>query len=126
MMQELLLDVWTRLRTTVVFVTHDIDEALFLGDRVLIMSACPGRILESLRVDFARPRRRELMAEPDFVRLKRHCLELLRHRHLPPLPRLMPLGFFAEETYASAYAMRGRMPVEPGCPTAAAWKDGEG
>ena len=63
------------------------------------MSARPGRILESLRVDFARPRRRELMAEPDFVRLKRpHCLGLLRPiGTIPPLPRLMPLGFYAEE-----------------------------
>jgi NitT/TauT family transport system ATP-binding protein len=102
-MQELLLDVWTRLRTTVVFVTHDIDEALFLGDRVLIMSARPGRILENLRVDFARPRRRELMAEPDFVRLKRHCLELLRPiGTIHPLPRLMPLGFDAEEAHTLA------------------------
>jgi NitT/TauT family transport system ATP-binding protein len=102
-MQELLLDVWTRLRTTVVFVTHDIDEALFLGDRVLIMSARPGRILENLRVDFARPRRRELMAEPDFVRLKRHCLELLRPiGTIHPLPRLMPLGFYAEEAHTLA------------------------
>ena len=102
-MQELLLEVWTRLRTTVVFVTHDIDEALFLGDRVLIMSPRPGRILESLRVDFARPRRRELVAEPDFARLKRHCLELLRPiGTIHPLPRLMPLGFSSEETHAVA------------------------
>jgi NitT/TauT family transport system ATP-binding protein len=102
-MQELLLEVWTRLRTTVVFVTHDIDEALFLGDRVLIMSPRPGRILESLRVDFARPRQRELVAEPDFARLKRHCLELLRPiGTIHPLPRLMPLGFSSEETHAVA------------------------
>ena len=87
---------------TVVFVTHDIDEALFLADRVLIMSPRPGRILESLRVAFARPRRRELVAEPDFVRLKRHCLELLRPSGSShPLPRLMPLGF-APETHALA------------------------
>ncbi|MEA1833913.1 ABC transporter ATP-binding protein [Methylobacterium durans] len=93
MMQELLLDVWTRLPTTVVFVTHDIDEALFLGDRVLVMSARPGRILEDIPLGFARPRARDLVADPDFIALKRRCLDLLRSRDgQPSLPRLTPLG----------------------------------
>jgi len=91
-MQELLLDIWTRIRTTVVFVTHDIDEALFLADRLLVMSARPGRIIEDLRLDFARPRTSELVTSPEFSRLKRHCLDLLRHDNDRPLPRLKPLG----------------------------------
>ncbi|MGN8346252.1 ABC transporter ATP-binding protein [Pseudomonas sp. SMV71] len=91
-MQELLLDVWTRIRTTVVFVTHDIDEALFLADRLLVMSPRPGRIIEDLRLDFARPRTTELVTSPEFSRLKRHCLELLRHEEGRQLPRLNPLG----------------------------------
>ncbi|GBU17797.1 MULTISPECIES: ABC transporter ATP-binding protein [Methylobacterium] len=92
-MQELLLDVWTRRRTTVVFVTHDIDEALFLGDRVLVMTPRPGRILDDIAVPFARPRRRDLVAEPEFAALKRRCLDLLRPRTgTHPLPRLTPLG----------------------------------
>ncbi|MFJ5283096.1 ABC transporter ATP-binding protein [Pseudomonas sp. NPDC088429] len=91
-MQELLLDIWTRIRTTVVFVTHDIDEALFLADRLLVMSARPGRIIEDLRLDFARPRTSELVTSPEFSRLKRHCLDLLRHDDDRPLPRLNPLG----------------------------------
>jgi NitT/TauT family transport system ATP-binding protein len=91
-MQELLLDIWTRIRTTVVFVTHDIDEALFLADRLLVMSARPGRIIEDLRLDFARPRTSELVTSPEFSRLKRHCLDLLRHDDNRPLPRLNPLG----------------------------------
>jgi NitT/TauT family transport system ATP-binding protein len=91
-MQELLLDIWTRIRTTVVFVTHDIDEALFLADRVLVMSPRPGRIIEDLRLDFTRPRSTELVTTPEFSRLKRHCLELLRHEDGRPLPRLTPLG----------------------------------
>ncbi|WP_422777519.1 ABC transporter ATP-binding protein [Pseudomonas mediterranea] len=91
-MQELLLDIWTRIRTTVVFVTHDIDEALFLADRLLVMSPRPGRIIEDLRLDFARPRTTALVTHPEFTRLKRHCLELLRHEEGRQLPRLNPLG----------------------------------
>lgn len=91
-MQELLLDIWTRIRTTVVFVTHDIDEALFLADRVLVMSPRPGRFIEDLRLDFPRPRHASLLTSPEFVRLKRHCLELLRHEEGRELPRLTPLG----------------------------------
>ncbi len=91
-MQELLLDIWTRIRTTVVFVTHDIDEALFLADRVLVMSPRPGRFIEDLRLEFPRPRHASLLTSPEFVRLKRHCLDLLRHEEGRELPRLTPLG----------------------------------
>ncbi len=91
-MQELLLDIWERIRTTVVFITHDIDEALFLADRVLVMSPRPGRILDELTIDFARPRNTDVVTSPRFSRLKRHCLELLRHRDGRELPRLSPLG----------------------------------
>ncbi|SPC20338.1 ABC transporter ATP-binding protein [Cupriavidus taiwanensis] len=81
-MQALLLDVWTQMRTTVVFVTHDIDEALFLADRVLVMSQRPGRILADIAVPFERPRRAERMTDDDFIRLKRRCRGLLHdHSH---------------------------------------------
>ena len=92
-MQQLLLDIWSRHRTTVVFVTHDIDEALFLADRLLVMSARPGRILEDLRLDFPRPRDADLLTAPDFAALKRHCLQLLHRGEADaPLPRMTPLG----------------------------------
>jgi len=92
-MQQLLLDMWARVRTTVVFVTHDIDEALFLADRVLVMSPRPGRIIEDLRPGFARPRDAALVTDPRFVALKRHCLALLHpDASTDPLPRLTPLG----------------------------------
>lgn len=91
-MQELMLEIWTRIRTTVVFVTHDIDEALFLADRVLVMSPRPGRFIEDLRLEFPRPRHASLLTSPEFVRLKRHCLDLLRHEEGRELPRLTPLG----------------------------------
>jgi len=92
-MQQLLLDVWSRHRTTVVFVTHDIDEALFLADRLLVMSARPGRIIEDLPLEFPRPRDADLVTSPDFTALKRHCLHLLHRGEADaPLPRMSPLG----------------------------------
>lgn len=91
-MQQLLLDIWARIRTTVVFVTHDIDEALFLADRVLVMSSRPGRIIDDIAVTFPRPRAAEVVTEAEFSRLKRYCLELLRHEHGAKLERLSPLG----------------------------------
>jgi NitT/TauT family transport system ATP-binding protein len=91
-MQQLLLGIWNRIRTTVIFVTHDIDEALFLADRILVMSPRPGRLIEDLKVTFPRPRQAEVVTSPEFMRLKRHCLELLRHEPGEALPRLSPLG----------------------------------
>lgn len=91
-MQQLLLDIWGRIRTTLVFVTHDIDEALFLADRILVMSPRPGRFIENLPVNFSRPRRSELVTTPEFMQLKRHCLDLLNHEDGRQLPRLSPLG----------------------------------
>lgn len=92
-MQELLLDVWARVKTTIVFITHDIDEALFLADRILVMSPRPGRIIEELRIDFGRPRNAALMTSTEFTQLKRHCLALLHPEGKGiPLERLSPLG----------------------------------
>lgn len=99
-MQQLLLDIWGRIGTTLVFVTHDIDEALFLADRILVMSPRPGRIIEDLPIGFARPRRTELVTTPEFMRLKRHCLELLNHEDGRQLPRLSPLGLPPEKHIA--------------------------
>jgi len=94
MMQRQLLDAWTRVRTTIVFITHDIDEALFLGDRVLVMGPRPGRIVAEFTPDFARPRDPSLVTSSEFIALKRRCLQLL-HPHAgssEPLERLTPLG----------------------------------
>ena len=79
MMQELLLRVWERSRTTVLFVTHDIDEALFLADRIFLMTARPGRIKESLAVNFARPRNYEtIIFEQQYITLKQRILHVIR------------------------------------------------
>lgn len=79
-MQQVLLDIWTRIPTTTVFVTHDIDEALFLADRIIVMSQRPGRAIDTIRLPFARPRQADLVTEQEFVRLKRHVMGLLRQR----------------------------------------------
>ena len=92
-MQELLLDVWSRVKTTIVFITHDIDEALFLADRIVVMSPRPGRIIDEIRLDFPRPRSADLVTSPQFTAYKRHCLALLHpHANIVPLDRLSPLG----------------------------------
>jgi NitT/TauT family transport system ATP-binding protein len=82
MMQENLLNIWGKFGTTVLFVTHDIDEAIFLSDRVLIMSAGPGRLIADLLVDLPRPRLPEVTAEPAFVELKRQCMARIRAESL--------------------------------------------
>lgn len=92
-MQELLLDVWARIKTSIVFITHDIDEALFLADRILVMSPRPGRIIDEIPLEFPRPRNAELLTSPRFTQLKRHCMALLHpEAHVEPLARLSPLG----------------------------------
>lgn len=80
MMQEELLAAWEAQRITVLFVTHDIDEALFLADRILVMSARPGRIIEDLALPFARPRRyEEIIFDDEYKRLKQHVMHAIRH-----------------------------------------------
>lgn len=78
LMQELLLEVWQKDRTTVLFVTHDVDEAILLSDRIYVMTARPGRIKAELRVDLPRPRRwLETEGSARFTELRREALRLL-------------------------------------------------
>ena len=78
-MQELLLSVWQKLRTTVVFVTHDIDEAILLADTIYVMSARPGRIATRITVPIERPRSLDLITGEAFNGLKREILKQMRH-----------------------------------------------
>ncbi len=88
LMQELLLDVWNRDGRTVLFVTHDIDEAIFLADRVLIMSHRPGRIRLELAVALPRPRGYAMLATPEFGELKRQVLDVIHEESLLALEHL--------------------------------------
>jgi ABC-type nitrate/sulfonate/bicarbonate transport system ATPase subunit len=74
LMQRWLLEVWEGAKRTVLFITHDIDEAIFLGDRVLVMSARPGRIKMDLPVPIARPRAPDVVTAPKFIDPKRTLL----------------------------------------------------
>lgn len=76
-MQAFLLNLWQQLQSTVVFITHDVDESILLGDRIAIMSARPGRIVEIIPVDIPRPRTYEATTTPEFGMIKRKILEHL-------------------------------------------------
>lgn len=78
LMQELLLGIWERERKTVLFVTHDIEEAIFLASRVVVMTARPGRIKADIRVDLAYPRHYTLKTTPEFSAIKARLTEEIR------------------------------------------------
>ena len=76
-LQDWLLGLWEQLSITVLFITHDVEEALYLGDRVLVFSPRPGRILETLQVSLPRPRRQGMVASPEFGRQAEALLRAL-------------------------------------------------
>jgi len=93
LMQEMLLNIWEHDNRTVLFITHDVEEALFLGTRVVVMSSRPGRVLEDVRADLPRPRDYSVLGHPDFVRIKGELFALVR-----------------EQTIAAAADAAGRTP----------------
>jgi ABC-type nitrate/sulfonate/bicarbonate transport system ATPase subunit len=82
MMQRWLLEVWQKYRRTILFITHDVDEAIFLGDRVLVMTARPGSVKLEQVIDLPRPRRPEIVTSPEFVRLKRTLLDAIEEESM--------------------------------------------
>jgi ABC-type nitrate/sulfonate/bicarbonate transport system ATPase subunit len=82
LMQELLTRIWEEHRMTVMFVTHDIDEAVFLSDRVLVMTARPGRIKEDITIGVDRPRTFEVLTTPEFFDYKARLLAAVREESL--------------------------------------------
>ena len=79
-MQEMLLRIWEQYRATILFITHDVEEALFLSDRTYVMSAHPGRVQTEIRVPFERPRQYSLVGQRTFAELKAEILDRLHEK----------------------------------------------
>jgi NitT/TauT family transport system ATP-binding protein len=79
-MHELLQGIWARYHPTILFITHDVEEAIFLADRILVMTPRPGRIRAEFAVPIARPRTFEALTSPAFVSLKREVLALVHSK----------------------------------------------
>jgi ABC-type nitrate/sulfonate/bicarbonate transport system ATPase subunit len=86
-MQQWLLDVWADHGRTILFITHDVDEAIFLSDRVHVMSARPGHIRASFEIELDRPRGFELLTSDAFTELKKEILNLIYSETLKQLER---------------------------------------
>jgi NitT/TauT family transport system ATP-binding protein len=81
-MQELLLDIWERRHTTILFVTHDIDEAVFLSEVVYVLSSRPGRVRRRLEIELPHPRTLDVMTMPAFLEYKREILGIIHAESL--------------------------------------------
>jgi NitT/TauT family transport system ATP-binding protein len=84
-MQELLVGLWQRTPKTIIFITHDIDEAIFLSQRVYIMTARPGRIKQTLDVDLPYPRSLDVVTSAAFTAMKRAVLDSIKEEGLKAL-----------------------------------------
>jgi ABC-type nitrate/sulfonate/bicarbonate transport system ATPase subunit len=89
-MQELLLDIWQASHKTVLFITHDIDESILLGDRVYVMTARPGRIKEMVQIELPRPRTVEMLTSDAFIALKRRIMHLIHDEAMRSVATEMP------------------------------------
>jgi NitT/TauT family transport system ATP-binding protein len=77
-MQELLLQIWDEFHPTIFFITHDVEEAVFLADRLYVMSRRPGRVKEEIAIPFPKPRTFDIVTTPVFVSIKERVLHLIR------------------------------------------------
>src|SRR6267154_3810577 len=76
-MQEWLMQLWSDFKKTVVFVTHDVEEAIYLSDEIHVMGTRPGRVLETIPIALPRPRARTTALTPEFITIKERCMNLL-------------------------------------------------
>jgi NitT/TauT family transport system ATP-binding protein len=79
-MQDQLLDTWSRERRTVIFITHDVDEAVYLANRVIVMAARPGRLHEIIPVDLPYPRNEEIRLSPEFAQVRNRVWHAVYHQ----------------------------------------------
>jgi len=89
-MQSYLLQIWKQVDITILFITHDLDEAVYLADRILILDAHPGRLREVMEVPVARPRGPDQFLEPTFIAARRHLEELIHPRAAQVADKLPP------------------------------------
>jgi sulfonate transport system ATP-binding protein len=83
-MQDQLLDTWSRERRTVMFITHDVDEAVYLANRVIVMAARPGRLYEIIPVDLPYPRTEEIRLSPEFAAIRNRVWHAVYHQPAQP------------------------------------------
>jgi NitT/TauT family transport system ATP-binding protein len=102
-MQSYLLDIWKNVDITIVFITHDLDEAVFLSDRILVLDANPGRVNEVVEVPVPRPRSEAQLFDPSFMATRKHIDEMMH-----------PPGQEQKETPSCASPSAIRMWSEPG------------
>jgi NitT/TauT family transport system ATP-binding protein len=81
-MQEILTNIWQQFRISVLFITHDIEESIFLSDRVYVMTARPGRIKAEIKVPLPRPRTSDMTETPEFTGLVHELKGLIREESL--------------------------------------------
>jgi NitT/TauT family transport system ATP-binding protein len=77
-MQNALLNIWSKTRNTILFVSHEIDEAIYMADRIVLFSKRPAHVVEEVHVDLPRPRTNDLFGSEPFYKLKKHILEVFR------------------------------------------------
>jgi NitT/TauT family transport system ATP-binding protein len=87
-MQSYLLQIWKQVDITILFITHDLDEAIYLGDRILILDAHPGRLRELMEVPVPRPRNPDQFLDPTFIAARRHLEDLIHPRAAQAADRL--------------------------------------
>lgn len=77
-MEDILLDIWHKTKKTIIFISHEIDEAIYLADRIVLLSRLPARIKELLDINLLRPRVQEIRLSNDFIQLKRKAIEIFK------------------------------------------------